>query len=65
MRSAAPRPSDALGQRCRRDIIQSNAQLGNVLREAARRCPRSHGYDGPGATPDEVVEAIRQELGTC
>ncbi|WP_437280418.1 FAD-binding oxidoreductase [Sorangium sp. So ce375] len=54
---------DVLASLRRREIIQSNAQLGNVVREVAHRYPRSRWYDGPGAMPDEVIEKIRQDLG--
>ncbi|KYF55069.1 hypothetical protein BE08_20240 [Sorangium cellulosum] len=54
---------DVLASLRRRQIIQSNAQMGNVVREVAHRYPRSRWYDGPDAMPDEVIEKIRQDLG--
>ncbi|WP_437898503.1 FAD-binding oxidoreductase [Sorangium sp. So ce124] len=54
---------DVLASLRRREIIQSNAQLGNVLRDVAHRYPRSRWYDGPGAMPDEVLDEVRRDLG--
>ncbi len=54
---------DVLASLRRREIIQSNAQLGNVLRDVAHRHPRSRWYDGPGAMPDEVLDEVRRDLG--
>lgn len=54
---------DALGSLRRREVIQSNAQLANVLHQTVGRYPRARWYGGPGAIPDPVLEQIRQDLG--
>ena len=54
---------DALAPLRRRDIVQNNATMANIVRQAAGLHPRSRWYDGPGAMPDEVLETIRRELG--
>lgn len=54
---------DALAPLRRREIIQNNAQLGNIVRQAAGLHPRSRWYDGPGAMPDEVLATICRDLG--
>jgi 4-cresol dehydrogenase (hydroxylating) flavoprotein subunit len=54
---------DVLSRLRRRDILQNNAIIGNVVRWAAISGARTRWYDGDGAMPDEVLERIRAELG--
>ncbi|XXZ54386.1 FAD-binding oxidoreductase [Sorangium sp. So ce341] len=54
---------DALAPLRRREVIQSNAQLANILHQAVGCSPRDRWYGGSGAMPGAVLEQIREDLG--
>ncbi len=53
---------DTLAPMRRSGLIQQNPSIGNWLRAAAVLTARTDWYDGDGALPDEVIDAIRKQF---
>lgn len=54
---------DILSDLRRRDVIQHNIVFGSPVRAASTMSQRADWYDGPGALPDSVGEAMMRKLG--
>jgi len=54
---------DTLAPMRRSGLLQQSPSIGNWLRAAAVLTNRTDWYDGPGALPDSVIDAIRAQFG--
>ena len=54
---------DTLAPMRRSGLLQQSPSIGNWLRAAAVLTNRTDWYDGPGAIPDSVIDAIRAQFG--